>query len=297
MSRFDFKKIFAQAGNVGAGVVGVGAVAVGGAYFVNSAIYTVDAGHRAIKFHRMTGIGRQTFAEGVHLAIPWFERPIIFDIKAKPHVTNSLTGTRDLQMVNITLRALCKPDAVRLSEIYQSVGLDWEEKVMPSITHEVLKSVVAQYNASELIIQREMVSRMIRQRLEKRANDFNIKLEDVALTTLTFSPEFEKAVEAKQVALQQAQKAHFQVLKAQEEKKRVIIHAEGERQSAEMIGSAIKNNPGFIELRRISVAKEVAGMLARSSNRMVLSTESLMLNLMGGNSSTVSSFDASMKKK
>merc|ERR1711948_10795 len=146
------------------------------------------------------------------------------------------------------------------------------------IVNETLKSVVAQYNASQLILQRELVSRMIRQRLVQRANDFHILLDDVAITHLSFSPEFEKAIEQKQVAQQQAERARYLVVKAQEEKKRTIIHAEGERQSAEMIGNAIKANPGFIELRRISVAKDISQLLSKSSNRMVLSSDSLLLN-------------------
>merc|ERR1712050_18645 len=183
-------------------------------------------------------------------------------------------------MVNISIRCLCKPNTDQLPGIYRNLGYDYDDKVLPSLINEVLKSVVAQYNASELIMQRELVSRMIRQRLVQRAQDFHILLDDVALTHLNFSPEYEKAVEQKQVAQQQAEKARYLVLKAQEEKKRTIIHAEGERESARMIGDAIKANPGFIELRRISVAKEISQLLARSSNRMVLPAESLLLSLM-----------------
>merc|ERR1712039_379641 len=97
------------------------------------------------------------------------------------------------------------------------------------------------------------------------------------------SSEYEKAVESKQVAQQQAERARYLVLKAQEEKKRTIIHAEGEKQSAAMIGDAIKANPGFIELRRIEKAKEISQLLSKSSNRMVLSADSLLLNLQGSN--------------
>merc|ERR1712039_334386 len=209
------------------------------------------------------------------------------------------TGSRDLQMVNISLRALCKPDTNNLTEIYRTLGYDYDEKVLPSIVNEVLKSVIAQYNAPQLITQRELVSRMIRQRLVQRANDFHILLDDVAITHLSFSPEYEKAVEAKQVAQQQAERARYLVVKAQEEKKRTIIHAEGERQSAEMIGNAIKANPGFIELRRISVAKEISNLLARSNNRMVLNTESLLLNLMGKDKGkeNMAEFEAAPSKK
>merc|ERR1719352_2108348 len=191
----------------------------------------------------------------------------------------SLTGSKDLQMVNISLRALAKPDPNKLPEIYRTLGLNFEEKVLPSIVNEVLKSVVAQYNASSLILQRELVSRMIRERLMQRSKDFHILLDDVAITHINFSPEYEKAVESKQVALQNAERAKYLVLKATEEKKRTIIQAEAEQASAQMIGNAIKTNPGFVELRRINVAKEVATLLSKSSNRMVLSTDALMLNL------------------
>eukprot|EP00434_Breviolum_minutum_P026636 symbB.v1.2.023540.t2/scaffold2159.1/size105835/8 len=88
-----------------------------------------------------------------------------------------------------------------------------------------------------------------------------------------------EAVEQKQVAQQQAERARYLVLKAQEEKKRTIIYAEGEKESARMIGDAIKANPGFVELRKISVAKDISNLLAKSANRMVLNTEGLLMNL------------------
>jgi prohibitin 2 len=281
MSRFEkVGQMLNQFAARGTPLVLAGGGLLGVFWIGNKSMYTVDAGHVSIKYSRLGGVGTQPFREGLNFMLPWFERPIIFDIRARPHTMTSLTGSKDLQMVNISLRALAKPDPSKLPEIYRTLGLDFEEKVLPSIVNEVLKSVVAQYNASSLILQRELVSRMVRSRLVERAKDFHILLDDVSITHINFSPEYEKAVEQKQVAQQQAEKAKYLVLKAQEEKKKTIIHAEGERESASMIGDAIRSNPGFIELRKINVAKEVAALLSRSNNRLVLSTDSLLLNLM-----------------
>ena len=60
-------------------------------------------------------------------------------------------------MVSITLRVLSRPDTTHLPKIYQSLGLDYDERVLPSIGNEVLKAIVAQFDAAELITQREVV--------------------------------------------------------------------------------------------------------------------------------------------
>uniref|UniRef100_A0A0N5B5B1 Prohibitin n=1 Tax=Strongyloides papillosus TaxID=174720 RepID=A0A0N5B5B1_STREA len=264
----------------GAGVAASALAIAGGlGYAALNSIYTVEAGHRAIMFNRIGGIGDDVVKEGLHFRIPWFQYPIIYDIRARPNQVRSPTGSKDLQMVNIGLRVLSRPDPGRLQDVYRMLGQNWEERVLPSICNEVLKSVVAKFNASQLITQRSQVSLLVRKALIDRALEWNIILDDVSITELTFSPQYSAAVEAKQVAAQEAQRATFLVEKAKQLRQEKIVQAEGEAQAAKMLGESMKNDAGFLKLRKIRAAQKIASLMADSNNKVYLPSDGLMLNI------------------
>lgn len=130
-----------------------------------------------------------------------------------------------------------------------------------------------------VITQREMVSRLIRENLSRRAARFNLVLDDVSLTHVGFSPAFSEAVESKQIAQQTAQRAAFLVDQAIQEKQSIIVRAQGEAKSAELIGQAIKQNKGFLTLRRLEAAREIANVVSGSGNKVILDADSLLLNV------------------
>ncbi len=246
-----------------------------------SSVFVVSGGHRAVMFNRYSGVEEKVRGEGMHLCIPWLQRPVIFDVRTRPHAINSVTGTNDLQMVNLTLRVLSKPDKDRLPMIYSRLGKDWDEKVLPSIANEVLKAIVAQYNAEQLLTQREAVSRQIRETLTARARQFNIELDDVSMTHLTFGREYASAIEAKQVTQQEAERSKYIVQVAEQEKIAAVVRAEGESTAAQLISDAMaKSGDGLLQLRRIEAAKEIANTLSRSRNIVYLPKGSnVLLNM------------------
>merc|ERR1712210_282420 len=103
---------------------------------------------------------------------------------ARPKNVPAITGSKDLQNVNITLRILFRPKPDALPEIYTTLGQDYDDRVLPSITNE------------------ELVT---------RAAQFGLILDDISITHLTFGRGFTAAVEQKQVAQQEAEKARFLV--------------------------------------------------------------------------------------
>merc|ERR1711937_1120012 len=159
---------------------GLGALSLG-ALGVNS-MYTVEGGHRAVIFSRFGGVGGEIKTEGLNFRIPWLEGPLIYDIRARPFKITSPTGTSDLQMVDIGLRVLYRPDPGAIQSIAKNIGQD----------------------------------------LEMRAKDFSIILDDVAITDTQFSPLFTQSIEAKQIAQQEAFQARYVVMQAKEEKKQKL---------------------------------------------------------------------------
>jgi hypothetical protein len=90
-----------------------------GVGLVQASIYDVRGGTRAVIFDRLQGVKEDVVSEGTHFLVPWLQRAITFDVRTKPRNIATTTGSKDLQMVSLTLRVLHRPEVKALPKIYQ----------------------------------------------------------------------------------------------------------------------------------------------------------------------------------
>lgn len=93
-----------------------GAVAIS---FAQASMYDVKGGTRAVIFDRLSGVKEDVANEGTHFLIPWLQRAIVYDVRTRPRNISTTTGSKDLQMVTLTLRVLHRPEVKMLPKIYQ----------------------------------------------------------------------------------------------------------------------------------------------------------------------------------
>lgn len=94
-----------------------------GVSLAQASIYDVRGGSRAVIFDRLSGVKEQVVNEGTHFLIPWLQKSIVYDVRTKPRNISTTTGSKDLQMVSLTLRVLHRPEVQQLPKIYQVCAL------------------------------------------------------------------------------------------------------------------------------------------------------------------------------
>lgn len=157
--------------------------------------------------------------------------------------------SKDLQLVNMEVTVQGRVLKENAAKIFQTYGEDYMQQAFPKIS-EVLKSETAKFEASELVAKREPIRAQVIQDAQARLAGF-IELVDFSIVNISFSEEYEKAIEAKQVAQQLAQQAVYELQRAKVEADKKIAQAEGEAKAIQIRGEALAKNPGVVSLELI----------------------------------------------
>lgn len=224
----------------------------------------VGAGERAVVFNRFSGVQRGALGEGLHLLLPFVQSATIYDVKthtytmsasqneANPTAGNSndaLTAlTSDGLPVTLEMSVQFHPDPNKVDELHQTIGPEYIDKVVRPQTRSHVRMVVAKYPVTSVYgAARGKISEQINTRLRALFAQSDIVLENALLRDVAFSPQFQQAIERKQVAEQEVARMGFMVQQADKERRRKIIQAEGEAESIRLKARALARNPGLTQ--------------------------------------------------
>ncbi|NLV75245.1 MAG: prohibitin family protein [Chloroflexi bacterium] len=214
----------------------------------------VQPGHRGV----VVNLGRTedtVLNEGFHLVVPPMVRRVVpMDVRVKMLSSSAEAASSDLQVMTVVGVLNYHLDPEKVNVLYQSVGLNYEQIIIAPAMAEAIKAATAKYKVEDILRKRTELRELIRQTLEERLADNYIVVDDFSLADVTFSAEFDAAIERKQVAEQEALQKQYELQAAQKDVEIAVARADGERQAA------IKRAEGRAESRRIEAEAEAAAL-------------------------------------
>jgi regulator of protease activity HflC (stomatin/prohibitin superfamily) len=221
--------------------------------FAGDVVVIVPAGHRGVVFDIFKGVREKPLGEGMNFILPVVQRATVVDVRVQKIEIGAKAASRDLQDVHTNVALTLFPAPDRVAALYRDIGLNYESKIVRPAVNEVLKAATARYTAEELITKRDRIKQDLHEGLLKLLTPLHLNLQDSFITDFKFSPEFARAIEQKQVAAQEAQKASNDLSRIRIEAEQKIARAKAEAQALRMQREAI--TPQLLDLRRIEMQK------------------------------------------
>lgn len=189
----------------------------------------VNAGERGVLM-QFGKVQEQVLGEGLHVIVPTVYSVKKLSVRVQKQESSAEASSKDLQDVftDVALNWHIIPDEA--NAIFQQIGDEKEvvARIIAPAVEEVLKAVIAKYTAEEIITKRGEVKAAVDESLTLRLLTYHIAVDDISLVHVHFSQRFSDAVEAKQIAEQEAKRGEFLALKAVKEAEAKVNLAKGE---------------------------------------------------------------------
>jgi regulator of protease activity HflC (stomatin/prohibitin superfamily) len=191
----------------------------------------VPAGHRGVRLW-WGSVEKGVMGEGLNFKVPFAERVIKVDVRVQPHPFKEIdAASKEYQMVKLTGMMNFHIDPAYVNDLYQKVGLDFANKVIDPAFNDFVKEVVPIYQITEILPRREDIRKRAMTKLGENLARYHIIVDDIYFANIRFSPEYEKAVEAKQVAQQQVETQRQILAQREIEAQQKVASAKGEAES------------------------------------------------------------------
>ncbi|MBU1160232.1 MAG: prohibitin family protein [Patescibacteria group bacterium] len=219
-----------------------------------ASIIIVDAGETGV-YSLFGKVKEKELSSGFHLVIP-LAKVTKMSVRTEEYTMSIAQGegkrsgadaitslTKEGLSVDLDMTVLYRIDEEKASEIYRTVGLTYEEKIIRPTIRTSIRDIIAQYEAKDIYSEkRQEAARNILEKLKSEIKDRGIIIEDVLLRNVQLPANLSQSIQEKLQAEQEAQKYDFLLVKEKKEKERKIIEAEGQRDSQKIINESLSNN-------------------------------------------------------
>ena len=210
----------------------------------------VGPGERGIKI-RLGEVQPESYGEGLHIIFPFIQKFKTMDVKTQRNTLTTAVYTKDIQQARITyvINYNVQPDKV--NKLFQEVGMDYVSTILTPVVEGTIKDIIGKWNAQDLIANREKATGDILIKLQSSLSDNYINVSDFQMTEINYSDVFEKAIESKVTAEQEALKAKNKTVQVQEEAKQKVIAAEAEAKSMAIRAQALNQNKSLVQYEAV----------------------------------------------
>lgn len=187
----------------------IGLIILLGIITLFSSFQTIKSGEVGLKV-RFGKIVNTKLDEGLNLKVPFIEKIVTVNIKVQKTELETESSSKDLQTIATDIAVNYRIESEKATNLYRTVGNNYQTTVLDPAIKESIKAVIAQYTAAEVITSRSEVSEKCKEELGKKVEKYGIVIDNFNITNLTFSEEYSKAIEEKQVAEQKLEKARLE---------------------------------------------------------------------------------------
>lgn len=216
---------------------------------------TIPTGYVGIKT-RFGQVQSTMLNEGINFKIPYVEKIVLMDCRTQKTEYTMEASSKDLQKISnfkVAINYNISKDTA--NQLYREVGVDYKSIIVEPAIQEAMKATIANYTAEELITKRNEVSAFALESLYDRLQDKGIQLTSLNIIDLSFSKEFDAAVEKKQIVEQQTQQAKYELEKAKVENEKKIENAKAEAEVMKQQNAEITDKT--LELKRLEVQQKL----------------------------------------
>ena len=213
-------------------------------------IAIVGVGERGVKV-TLGQVSPKSYTEGVHLITPFISRIKNMDVKTQKSYIETDLYTKDIQQAKISYVINYNLQPQNAHKMYREVGTNYVDNILMPVVEGTIKDVIGKWNAQDLVANRETATIDILKKLQSQLEPRYINVTGFQITDINYSGGFERAIESKVTAEQEALKAKNRTVQIQEEAKQKIISAEAEAKSMAIRANALSQNKALVEYEAV----------------------------------------------